>query len=155
METEHITGNYCARRTINNIIQTTSESHYLSLETFVTQAIEQKWLLVLVIDDYTSVHTKWRPLDEKPSEAKTMCTIVVKAFKDTPAISIDHASTVHNINEIDIESCKGIITSASMTLPKLMLHQCPIGFLKHFLIQNFNGKESIPISTVKVIMSEQ
>ena len=95
------------------IIQTMSESHYLSLETFVTQAIEQKCLLVLVIDDYTSVHTKWRPLDEKPSEAKTMCTIVVKAFKDIPAISIDHASTVDHLNGIDIKSCKGIITSAS------------------------------------------
>jgi len=98
METEHIMGNSCARRTINNIIQTMSESHYLSLETFVTKAIDQKWLLVLVIDDYTSVHTKRRPLNEKPSEAKTMCTIVVKTFKVIPAISIDHAGTVHDLN---------------------------------------------------------
>ena len=113
METEHIMGNSCARRTINNIIQAMSESHYKSFETFVTQAIEQKWLLVLVIEDYTSVHTKQRPLDEKPSEAKTMCTIVVKAFKDILAISIDHANTVHDFNGIDIGSCKGIITSAS------------------------------------------
>ena len=88
-----------------------SESHYQSFETCVTQAIEQKWLLVLVIDDYTSVHTKRRPLDEKPSEAKAMCTIVVKAFKDIPAISIDNASTVHDFNGTDIESFKGIITS--------------------------------------------
>ena len=115
METEHIMGNSCARGTINNIIQTMSESHYLSLKTFVTQAIDQKWLLVLVIDDYTSVHTKRRPLIEKPSEAKTMCTIVVKTFKVIPAISIDHASTVHDLNGIDIESCKGIMTSASCT----------------------------------------
>jgi len=47
------------------------------------------------------------------SEAKTMCTIVVKAFKDIPAISIDHASVVYDLNGIDIESCKGIIISAS------------------------------------------
>ena len=45
----------------NSIIQAMSESHYQSFETFVTQAIEQKWILVLVIDDYTSVHTKRRP----------------------------------------------------------------------------------------------
>ena len=57
---------------MNNIIQAMSASHYQSFETFVAQAIEQKWLLVLVIDDYTSVHTKRRPLDEKPLEAKTM-----------------------------------------------------------------------------------
>ena len=98
METEHIVGISCARQTINNIVQTMCESHYLSLDTFVTPAIEQKWLLVLVIDNYTFVHTKWRPLDETPSEAKTMCTIVVKAFKDIPAISIDYARTVHDLN---------------------------------------------------------
>ena len=54
METEHIMENSCARRTINNIIQAMSESHYQSFETFVTQAIEQKLYLVLAIDDYTS-----------------------------------------------------------------------------------------------------
>jgi len=77
-----------------------SESHYLSLENFVTQAIAQKWLLVLVTDDNTSVHTKRRPLDQKPSEAK--------AFKDILAISIYHDSTVPDFNGIDIESCKGM-----------------------------------------------
>jgi len=84
-----------------------SESHYQSFETFVTQAIEQNWLLIPVIDDYTSVLTKRRPLDEKPSEAKTMCTIVIKAFKDIPAISIDHASTVHDLNGIDSGGSRG------------------------------------------------
>ena len=107
METEHIMGNSCAQRTVNNIIQAMSESHYQSFESFVMQAIEQKLLLVLVMDDYTSAHTKRRPLDEKPSEGKTMSTIVVKAFKDIPTISISishkHCS---RLNGIDIESCK-------------------------------------------------
>ena len=32
-----------------------------------------------------------------------------------------------------------------------MLHQCPIGLLKHFLIQNFNGKESIQSDNVRTM----
>ena len=112
METEHIMGHSCARRTVNNIIQTMAETHFQSFEHFVTEAIEHKWLLVLVIDDYTSVHSKRRPLNEKPSEAKTMCTMVVKAF-NIPAISVEQANVIHDVNGIDIESCQGVITSAS------------------------------------------
>ena len=112
METEHIMAHSCARRTVNNIIQTMAETHFQSFEHFVTEAIEHKWLLVLVIDNYTSVHSKRRPLNEKPSEAKTMCTMVVKAF-NIPAISVEQANVIHDKNGIDIESCQGVITSAS------------------------------------------
>ena len=43
---------------------------------------------MLIIDDFTAIHTKRRPQEEKLSEAKTMCTIVVEAFKDIPAIPV-------------------------------------------------------------------
>ena len=154
-ETKHImkTLYSCARRTINNIIKAMSESHYQSFETCVTQAIDQKWLLVLVIDDYTSVHTKRRPLDEKPSEAKTMCTIVVKAFKDIPATSIDHASTVYNLNGIDIESFKGIITSTSCLrdIAKAYAYQSSADVINRFLIQKLQQQR---INTIKCCESD-
>ena len=41
MKTEHIMGNSCTRRTVNNTIQAMSETHHQSFETFVTQAIEK------------------------------------------------------------------------------------------------------------------
>ena len=44
-----------------------------------------------------------------------MCTIVVKAFKEIPAITMDHANFFHDPNGIDLESCQAIITSASCT----------------------------------------
>ncbi|KAL9975509.1 hypothetical protein ACROYT_G012678 [Oculina patagonica] len=113
IETQHIMGHCCARRTVNNILNTMSECHSQSFEDFVKQAIEFKWLLVLIIDDYTSVHTKKRPQNDESSEAKRMCTIVVKAFKDIPAVTVDQANCVHDQNGIDIESCEQLITSAS------------------------------------------
>ena len=90
-----------------------AESHFESFQAFVREAIENKWLLVLIIDDYTSIHTKRRPQDDRPSEAKNMCTIIVKAFKNIPAIEADGSNPIHDPNGVDIESCINVITSAS------------------------------------------
>ena len=35
-----------------------------------------------MIDNYTTVHTKHRPDTGKPSAAKSMCTIILKVFKN-------------------------------------------------------------------------
>ena len=48
----------------------------------------------------------------KLSEAKTMCTIVVKAFKDIPAVPVMHALCTHDQNGMDIEACIQLITAA-------------------------------------------
>ena len=106
-------GHSCARRTVNNVVNMMSKTHYQSFKDFIDDAIKNKWLLVLIIDDYTSVHTKRRPQEDKASEAKSMCTIVVKAFKQIPAITVQQANFMHDPNAIEIESCHGIITSAS------------------------------------------
>ena len=42
-----------------------------------------------------------------------MCTIVVKAFKDIPAVPVTHALCTHDQNGIDIEACIQLITAAS------------------------------------------
>jgi len=83
LEAEHIMGLSCAGRTVNSIVNTMAENHHQPFQNFIQDAVKNKWLLVFVslIDDYTSVHTKRRPQGEKASEAKSMCTIVVKAIK--------------------------------------------------------------------------
>ena len=58
IETEHIMGHTLARRTVNNVVNTMSESHFKSFEDFITEATEHKWLIVLIVDDFTSIHTK-------------------------------------------------------------------------------------------------
>ena len=42
-----------------------------------------------------------------------MCTIVVKAFKDIPAVPVMHALCTHDQNGMDIEACIQLITAAS------------------------------------------
>ena len=81
LETEHIMGHSCARRTVNSVVCSMSETHYHSFKDFIKDAMKNKLLLVLLIDNYTSIHTKQRPQGEKESEAKSMCTIVVKHSK--------------------------------------------------------------------------
>lgn len=106
-------GHTLARRTVNNVVNTLSESHLKSFEDFIIEAVERKWLIVLIVDDFTSIYTKKSPEKDQSSEAKTMCTIVVKAYKEIPAIAVEQAIHIHDQNGIDIDSCQRLITSAS------------------------------------------
>ena len=42
-----------------------------------------------------------------------MCIIVVKAFKDVPAVPVKQALCIHYQQGMDIESCQGLIEAAS------------------------------------------
>ena len=112
IETQHIMGLSCGRRTVNTI-SSMSENHCKSFKQFTKDAIENKWLLVLIIDDFSSIHTKRRPQADKASEPKSKCTIVVKAFKNIPAVSVLQASIMYDVNGISIKTCIQIRTSAS------------------------------------------
>lgn len=114
LETEHIIGSTCARRTINIIENELSSKHQSHLENFFSQAVKNKWLLILVIDDYTSIHTKKRPQDNELTDAKNMCTIVIKAFKNIEAIPVKEAHLLHDPNGIDVNNCEKLITSATV-----------------------------------------
>ena len=67
---------------------------------------------MLIIDDFTAIHTKRRPEEEKLSEAKKVCTIVVEVFKDIQAVPVMHALCIHDQNGIDIESGIQLSTAA-------------------------------------------
>ena len=58
LKTEHIMGHSCARRTVNSVVCSMSETHYHSIKDFIKDAMKNQWLLVLIIDDYTSIHDK-------------------------------------------------------------------------------------------------
>ena len=50
-------GNTCTRRTVNNVLDSLANNHNRQLENFITTAMENEWLLILIIDDYTNIHT--------------------------------------------------------------------------------------------------
>ena len=64
-----------------------SSGNTRSINELISEAISHKWQLVLMIDDYTTVHTKRRPDTGKPSAAKSMCTIILKVLKNIQAVS--------------------------------------------------------------------
>ena len=113
METQHMMGLSCARRTLNTIAKLLSENHGKLFKHFIEDAIEHKWLLALIINNFTSIHSKRRKQGDKAPEAKSMCTMVLEAFKNIPAISVLQASIMHDVNGISINTCLPIITSAS------------------------------------------
>ena len=64
--------------------------HEYYLNRFITDAIERKALLVLMIDDFHNINTKRRPNDLTTSKAGHMATILIKRFSDGSAIPPHH-----------------------------------------------------------------
>ena len=104
-----------ARRTLNTIAKSLSENHCKLFKDFIEEAIKHKWLLVLIIDYFTSIHTKRRPLGDKAFEAKSMCTKVFNVLKSIPA-SVLQASIMHDVNGISLNTCLPIIASRTPNL---------------------------------------
>ena len=86
-----------------------------------------------------------------------MCTIVVKAFKDIPAVPVMHTLCTHDQNGIDIVLCIQLITAASSmhNISESYASVMPDWLTNAFLILNLRDIESTFINTVTVTMCEQ
>ena len=114
LDTQNILGNGCSRRSITNSLNTLAKQHKDKLEVFLHEAYTNEWFLVLIINDYTTVHTHRRPISSKSSSSNSMCTIVVKAFKDLKAVKLPKEITqVHHQHRINPTSCLDFITSSA------------------------------------------
>ena len=96
-------------------------------ENFVLQQEQHQFLIPylvlwhkITIDDYTSIHTRCRPTTDKTSEAKSMCTIIIKVFKNIKALPACLPTDYHNMHAIDIETCIKTV-SGPLTMHKLIL----------------------------------
>ena len=102
LSAEHLVGNTCNRQNTNEILHHLSSGNTRSINELISEAISHKWQLRLMIDDYTTVHTKRRPDTGKLSAAKSMCTIILKVFKTIQAVSSFNVLTFHNPEAIDV-----------------------------------------------------
>ena len=118
MDTEFQLGNTCSRKTTKSKLNKLSNDHHDNLQKFFAEAIKNEWLLVLIIDDFTKIHTNRRPDHRKFSNCMSMCTIVIKAFESLKAVKKPkNISKIHYHEGINIKSCTDIITAPpSMTL---------------------------------------
>ena len=61
IDTENQMGNTCCRRTMDPNLNSLATQSLKHLNSFLLEAIANEWLLVLIIDDYTNIHTHRRP----------------------------------------------------------------------------------------------
>ena len=73
---------------------TISESHFKFFEDFITEATECQLLIVLMIDDFTAIHTEEG--QRRINRQRQRQCIVVKAFEDIPAVPVKQALSTHD-----------------------------------------------------------
>ena len=82
--------NHCgiavSSKTYHRAMHKVSEGHNEMVCNFINDATASGDLLVLMIDDYTNIHTKQRPTNEQTSTACKMTTVLLKRFPGIPAI---------------------------------------------------------------------
>ena len=81
----------------------------LTVDQAITMATEKKQLILLMIDDYTTVHTNRRPTNLQTSNANAMCTIIVKIFPTIEAIPMKKPDEVHPKDGINIDKLVDVI----------------------------------------------
>ena len=110
-------------KTYHRSMHKVSASHNEMVHNFINDATSSGDLLVLMIDDYTNIHTKRRPKQEETSTACTMATILLKRFPGIPAIRKSdshinpHCITTKNLIEFAVERSSKVSTSFATAMP--------------------------------------
>ena len=58
------------------------------IDEIINNAIQNHHFVIVIIDDFTTIHSHRRPDSEQTSDAKCMCTVVVRVFPGIPAIPL-------------------------------------------------------------------
>ena len=118
LDTERNLGNVCSSRKVYYMRKNIEHSHQHQINDEIEKAIQGNYLVVCIVDDYHCIHTKRRPEDVKVSDAKHMCTIVIKIFSKIPAIPLTtKMEDLHNPEGVSAEVCCAMICGqASMVM---------------------------------------
>ena len=94
-------------KTFHRSMHKVSASRNEMVHNFIIDATSSGDLLVLMIDDYTNIHTKRRPKEEETSTACTMAAILLKRFPGIPATLYQH----QNLIEFAVERANKVYES--------------------------------------------
>ena len=92
LDTVRQMGESCCRRLAGNLLNHLSNSNHQKISELINDAIQHQWQLFLVIDDFTFIHTRCRPTTDKLSQSKSMCTKIIKVFKNIEQPLFGHLS---------------------------------------------------------------
>ena len=96
LNTQRVIGTSTCSMTVDRALQKFSSSNEANVISALDDAIKNRKFLLLMIDDYTTIHTTRRPKDLKTSQANNMCIIIFKVFPDIRAISRPPAQFIHS-----------------------------------------------------------
>ena len=97
------------------------------MKDFISDAIDRKALLILMIDDFTNIHTKRRPTDHITSKARNMAKILMKWFCDGSTLPVDQ-NVINPDVKIFVKICCSISPQRCTHLFQQPLHhQCQTG----------------------------
>ena len=100
IDTEFNFGNSVCHKTLSSEISRLSNDNRETANAAVKNAIENKWLLIFIIDHYTCVHLTRRPTNQQTSSSINMCTIVCRIFPNIPGIPLKSTEELHHRDSI-------------------------------------------------------
>ena len=103
LETQRQLGTSCSSKVITRNRSSLAKVNQKQCNDAITEAIQKKFPILLMIDDYHNIHTIRRPTDQFTSKADHMCTIIVKIIKEATAIPFSSISLVQNPSGIDVD----------------------------------------------------
>lgn len=109
--TQRTIGTACCSRSVDKALSHYATSNKQTVDEAINTAINNKQRLLLMIDDYTAVHTNRRPTDLLTSSANNMVTIIVKIFPTLEAIPMKRPELVHPKDGIGISQLNRTICS--------------------------------------------
>ena len=99
------------------------------MSAFIEEAISAKELLILMIDDYTNIHTKRRPKNQETSTARSMATILLKRFHGVQAIPAQCSINPDGVStDLLIDYTVSSLSSLSATYASVMPHWIRLSF---------------------------
>ena len=120
----HQSGIATSKSTQRREMHKSAKNHDNVVREFITDAAEKRAMLVFMVDDFTNVHTKRRPTDQKTSTASNMATLLLKRFNDGSAIPV--SGNIINPNGIATSALTEFLDkslpSLSATFASLMPH---------------------------------
>ena len=96
MNTERNIGISMSTTSSYRIINKGEARHQETCSRIIRDATNNGWLITSSIDDYTTIHSRHRPQDQKASSAINMCTIIFRVYTNLPAIPNTNPNVVHD-----------------------------------------------------------
>ena len=110
-------------------VHDSSKHHFVRIKNVVDKALENQQAIVIIIDDYTNIHTRRRCDTSQQRNNSHMATILLRVF-DIPAVRIQEVPAnmpgginVHLLmNELD-RNMASLFSTFATTAPQQIMHQ--------------------------------